>query len=163
MEQPSSVGPLTIQPKTQANTCTVQAPMLGYWLAFPVVCVLLERLRRLYLTFCGHHLARLQALDDGTVVITAERKNGRNWHTQAGQFVHCTSVSLARLSLTLSCRYSCKCPRFRDFNGTLSQSVAVPAIYYNCISKQMVIGRPSYIRLLVSEEMVAETARCLSM
>lgn len=137
--------------------------MLGYWLAFPVVCVLVERLRRLYLTFCGHHLARLQALDDGTVVITAERKNGRNWQAQAGQFVRYASVSLAWLSLTLPRRYSCKCPRFRDFNGTLSQSVAVPAIYYKCISKQMAIGRPSYIRWLVSEKMVVETARCSSM
>lgn len=63
--------------------------MLGYWMAFPVFCVFLERARRLYLTFFGHHLARLEALDDGTVVITAERSNGRNWPATAGQFVSC--------------------------------------------------------------------------
>lgn len=61
--------------------------MLGYWIAFPVVCVVLERTRRFYLTFFGHHPARLEALDDGTVVITAERPEGQKWYARAGQFV----------------------------------------------------------------------------
>jgi hypothetical protein len=61
--------------------------MLGYWLAFPVICVLLERSRRLYLTFFGHHHARLEALDDGTVVITAEKPEGQKWRARAGQYV----------------------------------------------------------------------------
>lgn len=65
----------------------VQAPMLGYWLVFPVVCVMLERTYRLYLTFFGHHPARLEALDDGTVVITAEKPEGHKWRARAGQYV----------------------------------------------------------------------------
>lgn len=61
--------------------------MLGYWISFPVICVLLERTRRFYLTFFGHHPARLEALDDGTVVITAEKPEGTRWNARTGQFV----------------------------------------------------------------------------
>lgn len=76
---------------TNADTDTgglaVQAPMLGYWIAFPVICVILERMRRFYLTFFSHHPARLEALDDGTVVITAVKPEGIKWNARAGQFV----------------------------------------------------------------------------
>lgn len=65
----------------------LQAPMMGYWLVFPVICVLLERIRRLYLTFFSHHSARLEALDDGTVVITAEKPEGQKWRARAGQYI----------------------------------------------------------------------------
>lgn len=63
--------------------------MFGYWLVFPVICVLLERTHRFYLTFLGHHPARLEALDDGTVVITAEKPEGQKWRAKAGQYVSC--------------------------------------------------------------------------
>lgn len=67
--------------------------MLGYWLVFPVVCVFLERTRRFYLTFLGHHPARLEALDDGTVVITAEKPEGQKWRARAGQYVSLTQLN----------------------------------------------------------------------
>lgn len=61
--------------------------MLGYWLIFPVICVLCERSYRLYLTFFNHYEARLEALDDGTVVITAQKADGKKWRARAGQYV----------------------------------------------------------------------------
>lgn len=61
--------------------------MLGYWLVFPVVLVLCERAYRVYLTFFNHYNARLEALDDGTVVITAEKPDDKSWHAHAGQYV----------------------------------------------------------------------------
>lgn len=78
---------------TSSPHFTVQAPMLGYWLVFPVVCVFLERTRRFYLTFLGHHPARLEALDDGTVVITAEKPEGQKWRARAGQYVSLTQLN----------------------------------------------------------------------
>lgn len=115
--------------------------MLGYFLAFPVVCVVVERLRRLYLTFCGHHLARLQALDGGAVVITAERKNGQDWHARAGQFVGESLINKNYSRLTQSCRYCYRYRGYPAFSGILSPSAAAQATFYKSISRQTEIGR----------------------
>lgn len=61
--------------------------MMGFWLILPVCLVLIERSTRGYLSFFGHHNARMEALDDGTVVITAEKPEGKHWRAKAGQYV----------------------------------------------------------------------------
>lgn len=80
--------PATLRSHTDTTRAlpSVQAPMLGYWLAFPVVLVLIERVTRLTRGFLPRK-ARLEALDDGTVVITAEKPEGQRWRAQAGQYV----------------------------------------------------------------------------
>lgn len=70
--------------------------MLGYWLITPVACVLMERLHRLYLTFWGHHLAKIEALPDGITCITIDKPEGQTWRARAGQYVSCEKVRAFR-------------------------------------------------------------------
>jgi hypothetical protein len=60
--------------------------MMGYWIVFPVLLVLAERVNRLAKSFISH-AARLEALDDGTVVIIVEKPEGQKWGARAGQYV----------------------------------------------------------------------------
>ena len=60
--------------------------MLGYWLAFPVLCVLGERTLRIVRGFRGTP-SRVEALDEDTVVITAMKPEGVEWGANAGQYV----------------------------------------------------------------------------
>lgn len=64
----------------------LRGPMLGYWLVFPVLLVLAERLLRLYKSFSSYP-ARLEKIDDNTVVITIEKPEGSKWNAHAGQYV----------------------------------------------------------------------------
>ncbi|KAK4098459.1 hypothetical protein N658DRAFT_517950 [Parathielavia hyrcaniae] len=64
----------------------MQWPMLGYWLAFPTLLVLCERLVRVFLGF--HRItATLEVLDDETVSIKASMPAARIWEYHAGQYV----------------------------------------------------------------------------
>jgi dual oxidase len=64
----------------------LQAPMLGYWLAFPTLVITSERLLRLAL--CFYHVpARLDVLDEETVCITATIPDHWLWPFKAGQYI----------------------------------------------------------------------------
>jgi dual oxidase len=63
----------------------LQYPMLGYWLAFPTLLVIIERIRRIAQGF--HRMpATLEILDGETVVITVQVPNYRYWPYKAGQY-----------------------------------------------------------------------------
>ncbi|KAK0548917.1 hypothetical protein OC861_002398 [Tilletia horrida] len=64
----------------------LQSPMLGYWLVFPTLVVLLERLHRLYRSLRPIQ-ARLEVLDDDTVCVTARHPRGKDWRYSAGQYI----------------------------------------------------------------------------
>jgi dual oxidase len=65
----------------------LQWPMFGYWLAFPTLLVICERVWRLIMGFCPIH-ANLEILDDDTVAITANIPAMRLWKYKAGQYVY---------------------------------------------------------------------------
>ncbi|KAK4443682.1 PaNox3 NADPH oxidase encoded by the PaNox3 protein [Podospora aff. communis PSN243] len=65
----------------------LQWPMLGYWLAFPTLLVLMERVVRVYLGFRQRVPATIQILDNETVLIKAAVPSERMWQYQAGQYV----------------------------------------------------------------------------
>ena len=73
----------------------LQWPMFGYWLAFPTLMVLFERVWRLVLSF-RPIIADLELLDDETVVITANIPNTRPWDYKAGQYVFVQVPQLSR-------------------------------------------------------------------
>lgn len=64
----------------------LQAPMLGYWLAFPALLVIFERSRRLWRGFMGIP-ARIRVLDDDAVVVTCKHPEGKDWKYSAGQYI----------------------------------------------------------------------------
>ena len=64
----------------------LQAPMLGYWLAFPALLVIFERSWRFVRGFMSVP-ARARVLDNETVEITCKHPNGRNWRYSAGQYI----------------------------------------------------------------------------
>ena len=64
----------------------LQAPMLGYWLAFPALLVIFERSWRLVRGFMSVP-ARARVLDNETVEITCKNPNGRDWRYSAGQYI----------------------------------------------------------------------------
>jgi len=64
----------------------LQYPMLGYWLAFPTLMVVVERVTRLVVGF--HRIsAKIRVLDSETVEITATLPSRRIWGYRAGQYV----------------------------------------------------------------------------
>ncbi|KAK0650034.1 hypothetical protein B0T16DRAFT_445635 [Cercophora newfieldiana] len=64
----------------------LQYPMLGYWLAFPTLMVVSERVIRLVVGF--HRIpASMRVLDGETVEITATLPRSRLWGYRAGQYV----------------------------------------------------------------------------
>ncbi|KAK8065122.1 FAD-binding domain-containing protein [Apiospora hydei] len=64
----------------------LQWPMLGYFLAFPTLLVIIERTIRVGLGF--HHIkATLQVLDEETVEVKATIPHTRMWQYEAGQYV----------------------------------------------------------------------------
>jgi len=73
----------------------MQWPMFGYWLAFPTLMVLLERLNRFIMGF-RRISATLEILDEETVAITAEIPKTRLWPYKAGQYV---LVQVPKISL----------------------------------------------------------------
>lgn len=73
----------------------LQWPMFGYWLAFPTVMVLFERIWRLILSF-RPIIADLELLDEETVVITANVPKTRPWDYKAGQYVFVQVPQLSR-------------------------------------------------------------------
>jgi dual oxidase len=60
--------------------------MLGYWLAFPTLLVVIERSVRIILAF-SKVPASLEILDDDTVVIIATIPHFRHWPYKAGQYI----------------------------------------------------------------------------
>ncbi|KAK0527022.1 hypothetical protein OC842_005001 [Tilletia horrida] len=64
----------------------LQGPMLGYWLVFPTIVVLLERLHRLYRSLISIP-ARIEVLDDETVCITAQHPRNKAWCYSPGQYI----------------------------------------------------------------------------
>jgi dual oxidase len=73
----------------------LQWPMFGYWLAFPTLMVLFERVWRIILSF-RPIVADLELLDDETVAITAEVPKKRPWDYKAGQYVFVQVPQLSR-------------------------------------------------------------------
>ncbi|KAG6354162.1 hypothetical protein INS49_004766 [Diaporthe citri] len=64
----------------------LQWPMFGYWLAFPTLLVLVERVTRIAVGF--HRIpATLTVLDSETVEVKATIPSERLWKYQAGQYV----------------------------------------------------------------------------
>lgn len=64
----------------------LQAPMLGYWLAFPSLLVIGERSWRLIRSFMKVP-ARARVLDNDTMEITCKNPRGRDWKYSAGQYI----------------------------------------------------------------------------
>lgn len=64
----------------------LQAPMFGYWLAFPALLVIFERSWRLCRGFMGIP-ARIKVLDDDAVLVTCRHPKGKDWSYSAGQYV----------------------------------------------------------------------------
>ena len=62
------------------------AYLLGYWLAFPLFLVLLERSSRLA-HGCRKVMGRLKVLDEYTVTVTFEHPRGNWWNYEAGQYI----------------------------------------------------------------------------
>ncbi|KAF2113836.1 FAD-binding domain-containing protein [Lophiotrema nucula] len=73
----------------------LQWPMFGYWLAFPTLLVIIERIWR---TFLGFRLfeAQLEILDDEAVAITADIPPTHLWAYKAGQYVFVQVPQLSR-------------------------------------------------------------------
>ncbi|CAK1365737.1 unnamed protein product [Cercospora beticola] len=65
----------------------LQAPMLGYFLAFPALLVIFERLRRFIRGFLSMP-ARIKVLDEDAVCISIKTKDGSDWSSyNAGQYI----------------------------------------------------------------------------
>lgn len=64
----------------------LQWPMFGYFLAFPTLLVVVERVTRIFLGF-NHIKATLKVLDKETVEITAVIPSERLWKYKAGQYI----------------------------------------------------------------------------
>lgn len=65
----------------------LQWPMLGYFLAFPTLLVVIERVRRVLLGFFVRFPALLEILDDDTVEITITIPTDQPFHYEAGQYI----------------------------------------------------------------------------
>ncbi|KAK5659343.1 hypothetical protein OQA88_1436 [Cercophora sp. LCS_1] len=66
----------------------LQWPMFGYWLAFPTLLVLTERVIRILLGFRPHRVqATIRVLDKETVLIKGTIPSQRIWQYHAGQYV----------------------------------------------------------------------------
>ncbi|KAH7050144.1 FAD-binding domain-containing protein [Macrophomina phaseolina] len=64
----------------------LQWPMFGYWLAFPTLLILIERITRVAVGF--HRIpATLRILDGETVEVKATIPSERLWKYQAGQYI----------------------------------------------------------------------------
>ena len=64
----------------------LQVPMLGYWLAFPTLMVIVERVTRVLIGF-RHIPATLTVLDDDTLEVIATIPHTRFWDYKAGQYI----------------------------------------------------------------------------
>ncbi len=64
----------------------LQAPMMGYWLAFHALLVVFERSWRLIKGFMSIP-ARARRLDTNTIELTCKNPRGRDWDYSAGQYV----------------------------------------------------------------------------
>ncbi|RMY94802.1 hypothetical protein D0864_05449 [Hortaea werneckii] len=64
----------------------LQVPMLGYWLVFPALLVIMERSWRFVRGFMSVP-ARAKVLDDDTMLITCKHPKGRDWRYSAGQYI----------------------------------------------------------------------------
>lgn len=64
----------------------LQAPMLGYWLAFPAILVIFERSWRLIRGFMGVP-TKAKVLDENTVEIVCKHPRGKDWRYSAGQYI----------------------------------------------------------------------------
>ncbi|KAF2730249.1 hypothetical protein EJ04DRAFT_500821 [Polyplosphaeria fusca] len=73
----------------------LQYPMFGYWLAFPTLLVVCERLWRFIVGFWPIQ-ADLELLDGETVSITAKVPPTRLWRYKAGQYVFVQVPTLSR-------------------------------------------------------------------
>lgn len=64
----------------------LQHPMLGYWLAFPTLLVLFERVWRFLRGFMRVP-ARVKVLDTDAVLLTCKHPKGHDWKYNAGQYI----------------------------------------------------------------------------
>jgi predicted ferric reductase len=64
----------------------LQHPMLGYWLAFPTLLVLFERIWRFLRGFMKVP-ARVKILDTDAVLLTCKHPKGQDWKYNAGQYI----------------------------------------------------------------------------
>ncbi|KAF2171030.1 hypothetical protein M409DRAFT_19003 [Zasmidium cellare ATCC 36951] len=65
----------------------LQAPMLGYWLAFPALLVILERSWRVIRGFIRVPATMKIMVDDDVVVLTCKHPRGKDWKYSAGQYI----------------------------------------------------------------------------
>lgn len=73
----------------------LQAPMMGYWLAFPALLVLFERVWRVFQGFRSLP-ARMTILDDDAVAIAVRHPKDRDWNYRAGQYVFLQVPTISR-------------------------------------------------------------------
>lgn len=64
----------------------LQYSMLGYWLAFPTILVIIERSIRVARGFLRIP-AQMEILDDDTVAFSCKHPRGKNWRYEAGQYI----------------------------------------------------------------------------
>ncbi|KAF2651888.1 hypothetical protein K491DRAFT_636730 [Lophiostoma macrostomum CBS 122681] len=94
------LGHLLISPiiglmMAHGTAALLQWPMFGYWLAFPTLLVICERVWRIILGFRPID-ADLEHLDDETVAITANIPKTRLWPYKAGQYVFVQVPQISR-------------------------------------------------------------------
>ena len=77
------------------TSALLQFPMLGYWLAFPTLLVITERVIRVVNGFIRMD-ATVKILDGETVSITVRIPEHRHWHYKAGQYIF---LQIPKLSL----------------------------------------------------------------
>jgi len=87
--------PITGLLMAHGTAALLQFPMLGYWLAFPTLLVIMERLFRVA---CGFHrmTGKIEVLDADTVAITVMIPGYRYWPYKAGQYIF---LQVPKLSL----------------------------------------------------------------
>ncbi|KAE8234043.1 hypothetical protein CF326_g907 [Tilletia indica] len=109
----------------------LQAPMIGYWLAFPGLLVVLERLHRLYRSFRAIS-ARLQILDHETVCLTARHPRKKAWTYSAGQYILLQVPRLSRFQFhpfTISaCVHDCLQVHIKTNSGNWTSALHALAL-----------------------------------
>lgn len=64
----------------------LQTPMLGYWLAFPALLVIVERSWRVMRGFISVP-AKMKVMEDDALVFTCKHPRGKDWRYSAGQYI----------------------------------------------------------------------------
>ncbi|KAK0741613.1 hypothetical protein B0T21DRAFT_432690 [Apiosordaria backusii] len=97
----------------------LQWPIFGYWLAFPTLLVLIERLVRVLVGF--HKItASLRVLDAETVAIKAKIPSERIWKYHAGQLRDLAGKDgTAQIQIGINGPFGAPAQRFYDFSHSI--------------------------------------------